>query len=82
MENNNYNPSDSLMSISNESLPMGEPDSPESSCLLIFKEGEWQMLLDEDDLNYKGFKSKRASSPIIPIPGAGKILYLYFCGHI
>ena len=52
------------MSVSNESLPMSEPDSPE--------EGEWQMPLNEDDLNYKGFKPKRASSPIIPIPGPGK----------
>ena len=77
MENNNYNPSDSLMSVSDESLPMSEPDSPESSCSLIFKEGEWQMPLDEDDLNYKGFKPKRTSSPIIPIPRPGKILYLY-----
>ena len=72
MENNNYNPSDSLMSVSDESFPMSEPDSPESSCSLIFKEGEWQMPLDEDDLNYKGFKPKRTSSPIIPIPGPGK----------
>ena len=72
MEDNNYNPSYSLMSVSDESLPMSEPDSPESSCSLIFKEGEWQMPLNEDDLNYKGFKPKRASSPIIPIPGPGK----------
>ena len=78
MENNNYNPSsDSHMSVSDESLPMSEPDSPESSSSLIFKEGEWQMPLDEDDLNYKGFKPKRTSSPIIPISGPGKILYLY-----
>ena len=40
MENNNCNPSDSLMSVSDESLPMSEPDSSESSCSLIFKEGE------------------------------------------
>ena len=59
MENNNYNPSDSLMLESDEKLPMSEPDSPESSCSLIFKEGEWQMPLDEGDLNYKGFKPKR-----------------------
>ena len=72
MENNNYNPSYSLMPVSDESLPMSEPDSPESSCSLIFKEGEWQMPLNEDDLNYKAFKSKRVSSPIIPIPGPGK----------
>ena len=72
MENNNYNPSYSLMSVSDESLPMSEPDSPEFSCSLIFKEGEWQMPLNEDDLNYKDFKPKRAFSPIIPIPGPGK----------
>ena len=72
MENNRYNPSYSLMSISDESLLMSEPDSPESSCSLIFKEGEWQMPLNEDDLNSKGFNPKRASNPIIPIPGPGK----------
>ena len=72
MENSNYNPSDSLMSVSDESLPMSELDSPGSSCSLIFKEGEWQMSLDKDDLNCKGFKPERASSTIIPIPGPGK----------
>ena len=72
MENNNYNPSDSTMSVSDESLPVSEPDSPASSCSLIFKKGEWQMPLDEDDLNYKDFKPKRVSSPIMPIPEPGK----------
>ena len=52
MENNNYNPSYSLMSVSDESLPVSEPDSPESSCSLIFKESEWKIPLNEDDLNY------------------------------
>ena len=56
MKNNNYNSSDSSMSVSEESLPMSELDSSDSSCSLIFKEGEWQMPLDEDDLNYKGVK--------------------------
>ena len=32
MENNSNNPSDSLMSVSDESLSMSEPDSPQSSC--------------------------------------------------
>ena len=72
MENNNCNPSYSFMSVGDESLPVSDPYSPESSCSLIFLEGEWQMPLNEDDLNYKGFKLKRASSPIIPIPGPGK----------
>ena len=60
------------MSVSDESLSMSESDSPKSSCSLIFKEGEWQMPLDEDDLNYKGFKPERVFSPIIPIPRPGK----------
>ena len=47
-----YNPSDSLNTISDTSLPLSEPDSPESSCSLAFRDGEWQMPLDEDDMSY------------------------------
>ena len=45
-----YNPSDSLNTISDTSLPLSEPDSPESSYSLAFRDGEWQMPLDEDDI--------------------------------
>ena len=48
-----YNPSDSLNTISDTSLPLSKPDSPESRCLLVFKDGEWQMPLDEDDMSYR-----------------------------
>ena len=36
-----YNLSDSLNTISDTSLPLSEPDSPESSCSLVFRDGEW-----------------------------------------
>ena len=50
-----YNPSDSLNTINDTSLPLSEPDSPESSCSLVFRDGEWQMPLDEDDMSYQSF---------------------------
>ena len=61
-----YNPSDSLNTISDTSLPLSEPDSPESSCSLVFRDGEWQMPLDEDDMSYQSFNPKRASSSLPP----------------
>ena len=60
-----YNPSDSLNTISDTSLPLSEPDSPESSCSIVFRDGEWQMPLDEDDMSYQSFNPKRASSPLL-----------------
>ena len=65
-----YNPSDSLNIISDTSLPLSEPDSPESSCSLVFRDREWQMPLDEDDMSYQSFNPKRASSPL---PSSGNI---------
>ena len=64
-------PSDSLISLeltNQNSLDSDEPDSPESSCSLVFRNGEWQMPIDEEDMDYTQFKPKRASSPI-PSPG-------------
>ena len=61
------NPSDSLNTISDTSLLLSEPNSPESSCSLVFGDGEWQMPLDEDDMS---FNLKRASSPL---PASGNI---------
>ena len=68
-----YDPSDSLGSVSHNSLALNEPDSPESSSSLVFRDGEWQLPLDEDDMNYQAFKPKRASSPI---PQSGNICNL------
>ena len=65
-----YSPSDSLNTISDTSLPLSEPDSSESSCSLVFRDGEWQMPLDEDDMSYQSFNPKRASSPL---PASGNI---------
>ena len=53
-----YNPSDSLNTISDTSLPLSEPDSRESSCSLVFRDGEWQMPLDEDDMSCQSFNPK------------------------
>ena len=61
-----YNPDDSLNTISDTSLPLSEPDSPESSCSLVFRDGEWQMPLDEDDMSYQSFNPKITSSPLPP----------------
>ena len=46
------------------SVDSDQPDSPESSCYLVFRNGEWQMPIDEEDMDYTQFKPKRASSPI------------------
>ena len=56
--------------MSYNSLALNEPDSPESSSSLVLRDGEWQLPLDEDDMNYQAFKPKMASSPI---PQSGNI---------
>ena len=66
MNSKPYDPSDSLISVSLHSLDISEPDSPESSSSLVFRDGEWQLPLDEDDMNYQSFKPKMASSPLPP----------------
>ena len=71
MSDSPYDPSESLISIdlTNQNyIHSEEPDSPESSCSLVFRNGEWQMPIDEEDMDYTEFKPKRASSPI-PSPG-------------
>ena len=70
-----YNPSDSLNTISDTSLLLSELDSPESSCSLVFRDGEWQMPLDEDDMSYQSFNPKRASSPL-PLNKIGFKFYI------
>ena len=35
---------------------------------IVFRDGEWQMPLDEDDMSYQSFNPKRVSSPL-PAPG-------------
>ena len=70
MDSKPYDPSDSLISVSRNSLYISEPDSPESSSSLVFKGGEWQLPLDEDDMNYQSFKPKMACSPL---PQSGNI---------
>ena len=70
MDSKPYDPSNSLSSISHNSLDISEPDSPESSSSLVFRDGEWQLPLDKDDMNYQLFKPKRASSPL---PASGNI---------
>ena len=67
MSESPYGPSDSLISLEltdQNSVDSDEPDSPESSCSLVFRSGEWQMPIDEEDMDYTQFKPKRASSPI------------------
>ena len=67
MSDSPYDPSDSLISLeltNQNSVDSDEPDSPESSCSLVFRNGEWQMPIDEEDMDYTQFKPKRASSPI------------------
>ena len=76
MENNNYNPSCSLMSVSIESLPMSEPDSPESSCSFIFNEDKWQMPLNEDDLNTRASNPKGPPALLSLFLDQVEILYL------
>ena len=65
-----YDPSDLLISVSLHSLDISEPDSPESSSSLVFRDGGWQLPLDEDDVNYQSFKPKMVSSPL---PSSGNI---------
>ena len=46
MSESPYDPSDSLISLeltNQNSVDSDEPDSPESSCSLVFRNGEWQM---------------------------------------
>ena len=67
MSESPYDPSDSLISLeltNQNSVYSDEPDSPESSCSLVFRNGKWQMPIDEEDMDYTQFKPKRASSPI------------------
>ena len=40
MDSKPYDPSDSLISVSHSSLHISEPDSPESSSSLVFRDGE------------------------------------------
>ena len=50
MSQSPYDPSDSLISLeltNQNSVDSDEPDSPESSCSLVFRNGEWQMPIDE-----------------------------------
>ena len=71
MSESPYDPSDSLISLeltNQNSVDSDELDSPESSCSLVFRNGEWQIAIDEEDMDYTQFKPKRASSPI-PSPG-------------
>ena len=71
MSESPYDPSDSLISLeltNQNSVDSDEPDSLESSCSLVFRNGEWEMPIDEEDMDYTQFKPKRASSPI-PSPG-------------
>ena len=70
MDSKPNDPHDSLSSVSHNSLDISEPDSPESSSSLVFRDGEWQLPLDEDDMNHQSFKPKRASSPL---PASGNI---------
>ena len=70
MDSKPYDSSDSLCSVSHNSLGISEPDSSESSSSLVFRDGEWQLPLDEDDMNYQSFKCKRSSSPL---PASGNI---------
>ena len=62
MDSKSYDPSDSLISVCLHSLDISEPDLPESSSPLVFRDGEWQLPLDEDDMDYQSFKLKMASS--------------------
>ena len=65
MDSKPYDPSDSLSSVSHNSLDICEPDSPESSSSLVFLDGEWQLPLDEDDMNYQSFKPKGPPAPCL-----------------
>ena len=65
MDSKPYDLSDSLSSVSHISLDISEPDSPESSSSLLFRDGEWQLLLDKDDMNDQSFNPKRALAPCL-----------------
>ena len=78
MDSKRYAPSDSLSSVSHNSLDICEPYSPESSSSLVFLDGEWQLPLDEDDMNYQSFKSKGASSPLPPSSNIYKLITANF----
>ena len=55
MSESPYDPSDSLISLeltNQNSVDSDEPDSPESSCSLVFRNGEWQMPIEEEDMDY------------------------------
>ena len=59
MSESPYDPSNSLISLeltNQNSVDSDEPDSPESSCSLVFRNGEWQMPFDEEDIDYTQFK--------------------------
>ena len=78
MSESPYDPSDSLVSLeltNQNSVDSDEPDSPESSCSLVFRNGEWQMPIDQEDMDYTQFKPKRASSPI---PGNNSSVFYKF----
>ena len=68
MDSKPYDPSDSLISVSHNSLAIIEP----------FRDGEWQLPLDEDDMNYQSSKPKRASSPLPPLGNISKLITAKF----
>ena len=70
MDSKPYDPSESLSSVSHSSSDISEPDSPESSSSLVFR--------DEDDMNCQLFKPKMASNPLPPSGNISKLITANF----
>ena len=58
-----YSPSQCMTNVSTETVPSGEPDSPMSNHSLVYNGKDWEMAIDEEDLNFVHFHPRNCSSP-------------------
>ena len=54
-----YSPSQHMTNVSTDTLPLGEPNSPMSNNSLVFNDKDWEMPIDEEDLNLLKFSYKK-----------------------
>ena len=58
-----YSPSQHITNVSTETLPAGEPNSPMSNNSLVFNGKDWEMPIDEENLDLENFHPRNCSSP-------------------
>ena len=58
-----YSLSQNMRNVSSDTLPLGEPNSPISNNSFVFNGKDWEMPIDEEDLNFANFYLRNCSSP-------------------